>query len=466
MAVTEIKLPDIGEGVNEGEIVRWLVKEGDSVAHDQPLVEVMTDKATVEIPCSAAGKVVKIVSKEGEIIKVGGVLLTMETGAPAAVTKDSQPQQTQPQTQQQQPQQQSPAQSQTSKLPPQSQAPMHAAATSSTKVSSSAYTAAIAGHNDSFETETVQNVNPPPADANVLATPSTRRYAREMGIDLNKLKGTGPIGRVTRDDVMRAGTQGAGAVAAAKPQFKVPLRSLEMGAPAAAEERRPFRGIRRKIAENLVHSAQTIPHFTHADECDVTELVAWRTKTKEEAASLGVKLTYLPFIMKALVATCREFPNFNASIDDAAGEIVTRHNFNVGFAADTSEGLLVPVVKNVDRKSILEVAHDITELAEKARLGKLAIDDMKNGTITVTNIGSVGGLYATPIINHPQVAIIGIYKIQKKPVVIDNEIKIREIMGVTATCDHRLLDGAQAARFLNRFMKRLENPQSLLLEMI
>lgn len=464
MAATEVKLPDIGEGVNEGEIVRWLVKEGDTVTHDQPLVEVMTDKATVEIPSSTDGKVSKITAKEGEIVKVGGALLTIETGAgaaanagasagekpQAAANAEAQPPQPKGAGQnanvpQASKAQAAPQQNQTQKAPsPQTSGSAQVQASPDGQVS----------------------ISPPVAGANVLATPGTRRYAREMGVDLNTIQGTGPVGRVTRDDVAKNGgaVNANGAMPASQGQQRV--RPFEMGVQGAGDERKPFRGIRRKIAENLVHSAQLIPHFTHADECDVTELVKWRTKAKEEALAQGVKLTYLPFIMKALVATCREFPNFNASIDDAASEIVIRHNFNVGFAADTAEGLLVPVVKNVDHKSILEIAHDINDLAEKARLGKLAVDDMKNGTITVTNIGSVGGVYATPIINHPQVAIIGIYKIQKKPVVIDGEITIRDMMGVTATCDHRLLDGAQAARFLNKFMKRLENPQALLLEMI
>jgi pyruvate dehydrogenase E2 component (dihydrolipoamide acetyltransferase) len=445
MAATEIKLPDIGEGVNEGEIVRWLVKEGDSVAHDQPLVEVMTDKATVEIPCSAAGKVVKIIAKEGQIVKVGGALLTMDSGAGAST--DASPSPAPAKAAQ-------PAQPESGAPPP---AP--AQAPSAPKVA----TAQAAGQPSIGDS---QEVSPPAAGADVLATPATRRYAREAGVDLNKISGTGPVGRITREDVVNAGTQssGNGAVAAgAKPQFKALLKPLAAG---EAEERKPFRGIRRKIAENLVRSKQIIPHFTHADECDVTELVAWRTKMKDEAASLGVKLTYLPFIMKAVAITCREFPNFNASIDDAASEIVIKHQFNIGFAADTAEGLLVPVVKNVESKSILEIAHDISELAEKARMGKLAVDDMKHGTLTVTNIGSIGGVYATPIINHPEVCILGVYKIQKKPVVVNGEIKIRDMMGVTATCDHRLIDGAQAAKFLNKLMKRLENPQSLLLEMI
>jgi len=427
MASFEVKLPDIGEGVNEGEIVRWLVKEGDVVKHDQPLVEVMTDKATVEIPCSAEGKVTKILAKEGQVIKVGGILLAMESGA-----------------QVQAPSIQVTTQVEHSSRP---RVESRAEAQAEPQVSTVSYA-----------------ITPPPAGAHVLATPATRRYAREVGVDLNVIKGTGPAGRVTRDDVVKMGGQGLGAVAAAKPQFQIP--TFKPMILQAGEERKPFRGIRKKIAENLVRSKQIIPHFTHADEADVTDLVAWRTKMKEVAEQRGVKLTYLPFIMKAIVATCREFPNFNASIDDAAGEIVVKHNFNVGFAADTPEGLLVPNVKNVESKSLLEVAHEIIVLAEKARSGKLGVDDMRHGTVTITNIGSVGGLYATPIINHPEVVIFGVYEIQKKPVVINGEIKIRDMMNVTATCDHRLVDGAQAARFLKKLIARLSNPSSLLLEMI
>lgn len=439
MATIDVKLPDIGEGVTEGEVVRWLVKEGDTITHDQPLVEVMTDKATVEIPSTSDGKVTKIVAKEGQVVKVGGSLLTVD-GVAASKSNGNK----------------------SAPAPKAPEAPR--AMTAAPRPTSTLSAVPAAAGTEMY---------PPSANANVLATPSTRRYAREAGVDINLVRGSGPVGRVTRDDVARAtqggtttnGNRGIGAVAAARPQY-APVYTPSTLIPQGTEERKPFRGIRRKIAENLVHSKQTIPHFTHVDEADVTALVAWRSRMKEVAESRGVKLTYLPFVMKALVATCREFPNFNASIDDAAGEIVIKHVFNVGFAADTPEGLLVPVVKNVESKNLLDVGHDIVVLAEKARAGKLAPDDMKHGSITVTNIGSVGGLYATPIINPPEVAIIGIYEIQKKPVVRNNEIVIRDMMNVSATCDHRLIDGAQAARFLKKFISRLENPDSLLLEMV
>jgi pyruvate dehydrogenase E2 component (dihydrolipoamide acetyltransferase) len=454
----EVKLPDIGEGVTEGEIVRWLVKEGDMVKHDQPLLEVMTDKATVEIPSTADGKVVKLLAKEGQVVKVGGALMSID-GAAASGGAESPKTKPQPAAGQVQAQTQAPRAS----------APMAAAPTGGSYQASGGLGAGMAA------------VVPPAAGANVMATPATRRYAREAGVDLNQMRGSGPNGRITREDVVRAsgnGGGGLGATAAARPQYQAPSGHAPMPAyqppayrptplaPQAGEERKPLRGIRKKIAENLVRSKQIIPHFTHVDELDATELVKWRTSTKPLAEERGVKLTYLPLIMKALVATCREFPALNASIDDAAGEIVYKHTFNVGFAADTPEGLLVPNVKNVENKAILEIAHDITTLAEKARSGKLGPDDMRHGTITITNIGSVGGIYATPIINHPEVAIIGVYEIQKKPVVRNGEIVIRDMMNITATCDHRLVDGAMAARFIRRLKARLENPQSLMLEMI
>jgi pyruvate dehydrogenase E2 component (dihydrolipoamide acetyltransferase) len=450
MAAIEVKLPDIGEGVTEGEIVRWLVKEGDAVTHDQPLVEVMTDKATVEIPSSADGKVTKILAKEGQVVKVGGSLLNLDgaAGAQGAVKESAAPSKNgasangKAATVQQAPMQ---AAQQKSAAQSQGQKPQVAPTTAGSQMS--------------------QDIYPPAAASDVLATPSTRRFAREAGVNINTIKGSGPVGRVTRDDVAKNSGQGSGAVAAGKPQYQ-PMYAPTTMVPQQGEERKPFRGIRKKIAENLQRSKQIIPHFTHADEADVTALVAWRTRMKSIAEAKGVKLTYLPFIMKALVATGREFPNFNASIDDAASEVVFKHSYNIGFAADTPEGLLVPVVKSVESKNILDIAHEITTLGEKARTGKLGPDDMKHGTITVTNIGSVGGIYATPIINHPEVAIIGVYEIQKKAVVIDNEIKIRDMMNITATCDHRLIDGAQAARFLKKMIARLENPDSLLLEMV
>lgn len=451
MATKEVKLPDIGEGVTEGEIVKWLVKPGDAVKADQPIVEVMTDKATVEVPTPIAGTVKELKAKEGDVVPIETALLILETdGAGAA---------------------KAPASATSAKPAAPAAAPaMSAAATPAATAKPTGGTSTTAARPAGNGTE----VYPPAADVTVLATPSTRRLAREMKIDINTVGGSGLAGRVTREDVLNF-SKGAGAMAAGAPSFKAPAspaapakeipRLAFVGQPGG-EERVALRGIRRKIAEQMQTTKHIVPHFTIMDEANLTELVKTRTQAKEVGEKYGVKVTYLPFVMKALIATLREFPAFNASIDDAAQEIVYKKYFNIGFAADTPNGLLVPVIKNADQKSILQISKEITELATKARDGKIGVEDMKGATITITNIGSVGGTYATPIINHPEVAIIGMYKLETKPVWTGKEFAPQQVMNFTATCDHRLIDGAVAANFLKAFLKRIENPTQLMLEMI
>ncbi len=423
MSTQEVKLPDIGEGVTEGELVKWLVKVGDSVEADQPVAEVMTDKATVEVPTPYAGKVKELKSKEGDTIPIESVMLILEGGVSAPAKTAVQP---------------SPS---TPAAPPSVPEPQ-----------------------ESFTVASGAELYPPPADLRVLATPATRRLAREMSVDINQLSGTGLAGRVTREDVLKSST-GAGAVSAGRPTLSVPQFAYQ-SSPGQQEERVPLRGVRKKIAENLQLAKQIVPHFTLMEEAVVTDLFAMRAQAKKAAESYGVKVTFLPFVMKALVATLREFPMFNASIDDKAGEIVYKKYFNVGFAADTPNGLLVPVIKSVDTKTILQLSQEIEQLAQKAREGKLALDEMKGATITVTNIGSVGGTYATPIINHPEVAILGMYKITDKPVFKDGEFYPEKVMNYTITCDHRLIDGAVAARFMQAFVGRIEAPSRLMLDMM
>jgi pyruvate dehydrogenase E2 component (dihydrolipoamide acetyltransferase) len=314
------------------------------------------------------------------------------------------------------------------------------------------------------------DVYPPAADSRVLATPATRRLARETGVDINDLSGSGLAGRVTREDVQGAkgGSASNGAASAPKAPakiFDIPRPSVQSG-PGTADERVPLRGIRKKIAENMQMAKHVIPHFTLMEEVCVDELVKVRAQAKAAGEKYGVKVTYLPFVVKALIATCREFPMFNASMDDAAAEIVYKKNYNIGFAADTPTGLMVPVIKNADYKTLLQVSQEIGQLAKKAQAGKLALEDMKGATITVTNIGSVGGVYATPIINHPEVAILGLYKIQDKPRWTGTEFVRSQVMNFTITCDHRLIDGAVAANFMKAFAARIENPAQLMLDMI
>lgn len=441
MATKNVQLPELGEGVTEGELVKWLVKVGDTVKPDQPVAEMMTDKATVEVPSPFGGVVKEIQKKEGDVVEVGMTMLVLDSDAAASASAPA---------------------PQTPKSAPAPAAAMTAAPAAAAKSAPAA--PAAAGQMD---------VYPPVMDSRVLATPATRRVAREMGVDLNQVRGTGVAGRVTRDDVMGSG---AGAVSAGTPSYapgagvSIP-RPAYQGPAGAVEERVALRGVRKKIAENLQMAKHIVPHFTLMDEANVTALVAMRDELKAAGEKAGTKVTYLPFVMKALIATIREYPMFNASIDDAAQEIVYKKYFNLGFAADTPNGLLVPVIKNADQKTILQLSKEIMDLAKRARDGKLALDEMKGATITVTNIGSVGGQYATPIINHPEVAIMGMYKIQEKPIIkraADGSMALDAIktMNFTITADHRLIDGAVAANFLKAFIARIENPGVLMLDMM
>ncbi len=434
MATKNVQLPEIGEGVTEGELVNWLVKPGDKIEPDQAIAELMTDKATVEVPSPIGGIVKELKFKEGDVITVGSVVVTVDAvGAGAEAPAPS-----------------------SHAAPAAAKSPAPGAKLASAQAAAQPASAGANG----------MEIHPPPASSKVLATPATRRLAREMGVDINGMAGTGMAGRVTRDDVLSA--RGAGAVSGGPAAYQAPSvpRPAFTGQGGALEERVPLKGIRKKIAENLQMAKHIIPHFTLMDEADVTQLVNMREELKAAGEKAGVKVTYMPFVFKALIATVREFPMFNASIDDAAGEIVYKKYFNIGFAADTPQGLLVPIVKGADQKSLLQVAREISELAGKARDGKLALDEMKGATFTVTNIGSVGGTYATPVINHPEVAIFGMYKIQDKPVLKNGQIGFIKTMNFTVTADHRLIDGAVAARFLKAFIHRIENPGVLMLDMM
>lgn len=443
-ATTSVKLPELGEGVTEGELVKWLVKPGDAVKADQPIAEVMTDKATVEVPTPVAGTVKDLKFKAGDVVKVDSVMITLEGGSSATVAKG--------------------APAATSSAPA---AAKPAATPAPRELSASAHMNFAGASNGSA-------IYPPVADSKVLAAPATRRLAREMGVDINAIPGSGLAGRVTREDVMSSKGLGNGAgavsargagVPASAPGMSIP-RPAYQGPAGAQEERVPMVGIRRKIAENMQKSKAIIPHFTLMDEANVTELVQLRESLKEFAEQHGTKITYLPIVMKAMIATIREFPMFNASIDDAASEIVYKKYFNLGFAADTPNGLVVPVIKNADQKTIVELSKEILDLSKRARDGKLKPDEMKGACITVTNIGSVGGTYATPVINHPEVAILGMYKIDEKPVIRNGQLSAIKVMNYTITADHRLIDGAVAARFLKAFIGRIENPGKLMMEMI
>ncbi len=436
-ASISVKLPELGEGVTEGELVRWTVNIGDAVKADQTVAEIMTDKATVEVPSPVAGTVKDFKFKKGDVIKVESVILTLSGAGGASA---------------------SPATASNGAHA----APAAPVAPKSAPAAAPAMTA----------TASSGGIYPPVADSKVLATPATRRLAREMGVDINGLTGSGLAGRVTREDVINTkggstsvSTNGTGATSAGTATMNFPKPAFNSNN-AAQEERVDLLGIRKKIAQNMQMSKAIIPHLTLMDEADVTQLVALRESLKDYAEKNGTKITYLPFAMKALIATIKEFPQFNASIDDAASQIVYKKYFNIGFAADTPNGLMVPVIKNADQKSILEISKEIIDLSTRARAGKLKPDEMKGATITITNIGSVGGTYATPIINHPEVAILGMYKLSDKPVLKkDGSIGFIKAQNYTVTADHRLIDGAVAANFLKSFFNKIQNPGVLMMGM-
>jgi pyruvate dehydrogenase E2 component (dihydrolipoamide acetyltransferase) len=407
--VYEFHLPDIGEGVAEGEVVKWLVKEGVEVKENQPLVEVMTDKVNVEIPSPRKGTVLKLMAKEGEVVKVGQVLLVIgEKGEQATATIPTMP---------------------TAKTP---------MTTTPAKTESIAPATTLAV---------------PRKPQEILATPSTRKLARDLGVDLSLIQGTGLGGRITDEDVQQFKKSGARATTI----------SVTVSGKAGSEERIPLRGIRRKTAERMSKSKHTAAHVTHVDEVDMTEIVQLREKAKESAEKGGAKLTYLPFIIKALILALKQYPYLNSTLDDEKQEIILKRYYNIGIATNTDQGLVVPVLKDADHKSIAQLAEEIARLSERARAGQLTLDEIQGSTFTITNVGGIGGVFATPIINYPEVAILGVHKIAKRPVVRDNQIVIRDMTYLSVSFDHRVLDGAMAAEFMNVIRKYLEDPKLLLL---
>jgi pyruvate dehydrogenase E2 component (dihydrolipoamide acetyltransferase) len=445
----EFRLPDIGEGIHEGEIVKWLVKVGDEIKEDQPLLEVMTDKVTAEIPSPVTGVIQQLNGKEGEIVHVGSVIIVFgDAGSKPSTTKEP------------------------------AMATVSAPASNSVNSGLPASAVIISTGKNS----TGQSTQRKPGEK-VLAAPATRKLARDLGLDLSQVAGSGPRGRVTPHDVRSAigtvsNTGGGCAVSSQltspeRAQGKValpPMPAMPATAIAqtAGERRVPFSGIRKKIAEHLTHSKRTAPHFAYVEEVDMTELVRLRKELKGLADDQGVKLSYLPFIMKAVIAGLKAYPVLNSSLDETTQELVYKNVYNLGVAVDTEQGLVVPVVHNAQNLSILELGRAVQHLAEKARTGKLTLDEMRGGTFTLTSIGSIGGLFGVPIINFPEVGILGINKIARRPVVKtvngEESIVIRDMMYLSLSCDHRVVDGADGARFVKRVIEYLENPSKLLLE--
>ncbi|MGA7826564.1 MAG: dihydrolipoamide acetyltransferase family protein [Geobacteraceae bacterium] len=383
-------LPDLGEGITEAEIRKWLVKAGDTVQEHQPVVEVETDKAVVEVPTPRAGKVLSLERGEGEMVSVGETLLTIAEEGEALVTKPR-------------------SVSVVGELPEAEEAP----------------------------------------PSHVLATPAVRALAREKGISLEGIPGTGPRGSITREDLLSAGKERG-------------MADDETG----EVERIPFRGLRRTIARNLLKSHQMTVCVTGMEEVDVTEL--WNLRVRENAGldARGIHLTYFPFIIKAVQHALREHPYLNASVDEDGDSIILKKYCNIGFAVDTAEGLIVPVLRNVENKTIIDLARELEALSERARERTITLPEMKGSSFTISNFGQFGGGFATPIINYPDVAILGCGRISDKPWVVKGELAIRKILPLSLTFDHRVTDGGDATRFLSRVASYLEDPALLFIESV
>jgi pyruvate dehydrogenase E2 component (dihydrolipoamide acetyltransferase) len=421
----DFRLPDLGEGISEGEVLKVLVAEGDVVAEDQPLFEIETDKAAIEVPSPYAGRVARIHVHEGDMVAVGAVLVTIAEGdgEPAQATEER-----------------------------------------------------VAKPRASVERERGESTAPVPA------TPATRRRARELGIDLHAVRGTGTDGRVTDADVeafARHAVEQPRASVESEPEHpsQRPLAVAPGFMPGAAQlpplpdftqwgtvERVPLRSVRRRIAEHMTLAHVLIPHVSHFDRADITALEAFRQKHHAEGRVHDAQLTLTTFVLKAAVAALKHHPRFNASVDQENGEFVLKHYYHLGVAVDTERGLIVPVLRDVDRKSVWELAVELGQLAERTRAGKVEREALRGGTFTITNIGSLGGTGMVPIINYPEVAILGLARARQEPVVVDGAIVPRLILPLSLTFDHRIADGADAARFTTDLVRDLEDPDRLLLD--
>lgn len=415
----EFKFPDVGEGITEGEIIKWLVSEGDLVKEDQPLIEVETDKAVVSLPSPYTGKIVKLQGKPGEIIQVGSVLVVVDSEEKPAGASAS------------------------PSMPPQT--------VSSGRKDAGSVVGNLGEAEEEFRLPSSRR--DPAGKGEIRAIPSVRARAKALGVDLGKVRGTGAGGRITREDVEQMA-----------PRVGSPVGPQGASDRAEKVDRIPFRGVRRSAAKRVAESSQKVAAVTFIDDADITFLERVRQNKKNVAEEKGFKLTYLPFIIKAVVSGLKQYPYLNATLDEEKEEILLKKYYNIGIAVDTPEGLMVFNVKRADEKSILDLAQEISLLTEKAFARTIDLADLKGGTFTLTNYGVIGGIYGTPIINFPEVAILGLGKIEDKAVVRAGEIVIRKILPLSLTFDHRVIYGAEAARFMNTVIEHLEDPDLMLIE--
>ena len=401
----EFKFPDVGEGIHEGELVKWLVNEGDFIKEDQAIAKIETDKAIVEIPSPKSGKILKLHFKEGETIKVGETLVTIgEEGERVSKTSERK-------------------------------------------------TTSVVGELEESEQRLViPKKEKREISTGVLATPAVRTLAKELNVGINSVRGTGDGGRITEEDVKNSTGKEI------KKEVKVVRKYNIYG----YVERIPLKGVRKAVAKKMVESVMSAVHVVHIDEADVTELSILREKEKIIASQKGVKLTFMPYIIKAVIDSLKQHPYLNSTLEGE--EIVLKKYYNIGIAVDTEDGLIVPVIKIADSKSLYDLAKEVENLAELARERKLDLGDMQGGTFTITNIGSIRGLYATPIINYPEAAILGLGRIYEKPVAIGGKVQLRNVLPLSLSFDHRILDGAEAAKFIDLVIKHLENPDMLMVK--
>ncbi len=411
-------LPDLGEGIAEAEIRKWLVKVGDIIEEHQSVVEVETDKAVVEVPSPKKGAVLKISREEGDMVKVGEVLIVLGEAGEKIEEKPV------PKKEEPAPEERPRSVSVVGVLPEEEEEVKPKAPGRPKPISAAA----------------------PAKEGEILAAPAVRAYAKEQGVALEGIRGTGPGGSIRQEDVLRA------------------KQAQKAGVPEGAVERVAIRGVRKTIARNLVFAQKTTAFVTETAEADITELWGVREREKKRLQDSGVHLTLMPFFMKAVQHTLMEFPAFNASVDEEREEIIIKKYYNIGVAVDTPEGLIVPVIRNVEKRTVRELAVELQELSQLARDRKIKLEDLRGSSFTITNYGTYGATFATPIINYPDVAILGTGKTSDKPWVRDGAIVVRKILPLSLTFDHRVNDGAGAAKFLTRLVEYLEDPASVFIE--
>lgn len=446
--MAEFTLPDLGENIEGGDVVNVLVATGDQVSEDQPLLEIETDKAMVEVPSPSAGTIGKIMVKAGDTVKIGQAILELEGGdapeAPEAAPADE-----------------TPAKEPVEEATPEVQeAPVEEPVAEAPKAQEKA-TPAPAPKKAAPAPAPASRKVAPKSSAGVPAGPATRRMARELGVSLNNIAGSGEGGRVTREDIIAAARNMAPVIERKKAMDTPGEPSNDSWGPITKDK---MPKIRQTIAKTMVTSKTTIPHVTNFDDADVTDLEAMRQDSKEDFAAQGLKLTTMPFLIKACAMSLRKNPSVNASVDMESGEIIYKQYINIGIAVDTDRGLVVPSLRNADGMSIAEITEEMANIVENIRANKFGIEDLRGSTFTISNLGAIGGTYSTPVINPPEVAILLVGRSRKMPIVNkDDTITPRLMMPLSLSYDHRLVDGGAAARYLNDIKSCLENPGKLLM---